>query len=136
MDEVKWRAKMTAMKMLLLLRFVSGRTRCRRLRVDGNRAWDVIHIDYWENEGEHHHILNHSSYRSIPKPTCFVQSTATDSVLSLPQPWSDREQQEPLVILAVLGTDQIHAAPALECTTSIHGLQVPIAAMFLDAPSH
>lgn len=60
----------------------------------------------------------------------------TGSVLSLSHCWPDKEQPEPIPVLAGLGMERIHAAPALECIISIQELQLPIPVLFLDASIH
>lgn len=62
----------------------------------------------------------------------FAEHHFTGSVLSFSPPWPDKKQHEPIPVLAVLGMDQIHAAPAQECIISIQELQLPVPELFLD----
>ena len=76
--------RMSAVKMLLQLHFVSRRISRWFLRVDGSRALGMIHIwllGEWRGAlptvcVKPHNNFNHSSYQFILKPKCFVQSTA------------------------------------------------------------
>lgn len=101
MDWVKQRAKrMSAVKMLLPLHFISRRIHCWFLKMDGNRALDMIHIwllGKWRVAlptvcVKSHNILNDSTHQSTPNPKCFVQSTAY------------RLTSQPLPVLARQGT--------------------------------
>lgn len=75
-------------------------------------------------------------YSPPQNPSAFCRASLTDSVLSLPLVWPDKKQHEPVPVLAALGMDQIHTAPARECIISIQELQMPIPQMFLDASSY